>query len=384
MLCLCTLIMKNAHRYFMSVLIFIILALFVPGKKVWAQRIYANSQVSDMGCILVSCGSLSGAANPVTTASINAGTPSVLTAPLVVSSSFQTLNFSVAPPSLASNTPVTIKLKTTTVLNLASMISIQAVNGTTLVLPAISGSSLISLLNASDIVEYSYTPSATYTGIRVTTGGVVGLASSASIYYSFYIAPPTATSVVICAGQVATVSITNAQTNPQGSKYYYKWYTAATGGTLLKSSQDTFYSAALSSATDFYVAAVDSNAQTSYTSARRKITVTVNPFPTATVTTPTYICSGFGVLKINYSSTANNPDMYSLAWGSLAINAGFADVPYISLPASPINIAMPITATVATYDGVLLLKNANNCVNTYPFSLVVQNPPDPHATTTFQ
>ncbi len=379
-----TLIMKKRSLPCMLALIFMVLSFMWPGKIVWAQRIYANSQVSDMGCILISCGSLTGAANPVTTASINAGTPSVLTAPLVVSSSFQTLNFGVAPPMLASNTPVTIKVKTTTVLNLASMISIQAVNGTTLVAPATSGTNLIALLNASDIVEYTYTPSAAYTGTRVTTGGIVGLASSASIYYAFYIAPPTVSTQVICAGQTATVSITNPQTNLQGNKYYYQWYTAASGGTLVKNSQDTFLSAVLLSTTDYYVAAVDSNVQTAYSSARRKVTVSVNPFPSANIITPTYICQGAGVFKINYSNPVNSPDMYSVAWGNLATNEGFADLGYTSLSSSPLNIAMPVTAPVATYDGVLLLRNTNNCVNTYPFSLIVQHPPDPHATTTFQ
>lgn len=387
--------MSNLSTFFMKIsafprigtALFMFFVCFLDKNEVNAQRIYANSQVNDMGCIVILvpiCGSLTNPTYPVTTANINAGQPSVLTAPLAVSSSFQTLNFGTAPPLLASNTPVTIKLKTTSVLGLANMISIQAVNGTSLVTPATSGSSLISLLNASDIVEYSFLPSAAYTGVRVTTGGTLALASSASLYYAFYIAAPVTTAPTICEGQTATVSITNPQLNPQGTKYYYKWYTAATGGTLLKNSQDTFYSATLSASTDYYVVAVDSNALTSYSSARRKVTVTVNPFPTATVTTPTYVCHGLSAFKINYSNTTNNPDMYSIAWNTAATTAGFVNVSYTTLPSSPLNVPMPPTVPVNTYQGVFLLRNTNNCINSYPFSLIVQNPPDPHATTTFQ
>jgi hypothetical protein len=388
-------IMSNLCAFFMKIRViprvgmtlFMFFACFLAKNEVNAQRIYANSQVNDPGCIVVIvsiCGNISNPAYPVTTANINAGQPSIITAPLALSSAFQTLNFGTAPPLLASNTPVTIKLKTTSVLGLANMISIQAVNGTNLVTPATSGSSLISLLNASDIVEYSFVPSAAYSGVRVTTGGTLSLASGASLYYAFYIAPPVTTTPTICSGQTATISVTNPQLNPQGTKYYYKWYTAATGGTLLKNSQDTFYSAALSASTDYYVVAVDSNAQASYSSARRKVTVTVNPFPTATVTTPTYVCHGLSAFKINYSNTTNSPNMYSIAWNAAATTAGFADVSYTTLTASPLNIPMPPTAPVSSYQGVFLLRNTNNCINTYPFSLIVQNPPDPHATTTFQ
>lgn len=382
-----TVIVRKRHLQLLRWLFFVIAGLVSGIQIAQAQRIYANAQVKDLGCIVVVvsvCGSLVNETYPVTTANINAGQPSVLTAPLAVSSAFQTLNFGTAPPVLASNTPVTIKVKTTTVANLASMISVQAVNGTTLVNPAVSGSSLISLLNASDIVEYSFTPASAYSGVRVTTGGLLGLASSVSIYYAFYIAAPVATNPVICSGQTATVSITNPQTNPQGTKYYYKWYTAATGGTLLKNSQDTFYSASLSATTDYYVVAVDSNATTSYSSARKQVTVTVNPFPTATVTTPTYVCHGLNAFRLSYSNVANSPDMYSVVWNGAATTAGFNAVSYTTLTASPLNIPMPPAAPVASYQGIFMLKNANNCVNTYPFSLIIQNPPDPHATTTFQ
>jgi len=382
-----TLLLKTKRLRLPPAFVLVVFGLVFSVKNTCAQRVYANSQVSDLGCIVVVvqiCGNLTGPLNPVTAATIASGTPSVLTAPLALSSSFQTLNFGTSPPVLASNTPVTIKLKTTTVLSLANMISVQAVNGTTLVTPATSGSSLIGLLNASDIVEYSFIPSAAYTGVRVTTGGVLGLASGASIYYAFYIAPATTTTPTICSGQSATVSVTNPQLNPQGTKYYYKWYTAATGGTLLKNSQDTFYTSTPAATTDYYVVAVDSNAQTSYSSARRKVTVTVNPFPTATVTTPSYVCRGLSAFKLAYSNTTNSPSMYSIGWNTAATTAGFSNVGYTTLTASPINIPVPVNVALNTYSGIFYIRNANNCISTYPFSLIVQNPPDPHPTTTFQ
>lgn len=97
-------------------------------------------------------------------------------------------------------------------------------------------------------------------------------------------ATPAASNAAICAGQTATLEVTNPDTNLS-----YKWYDAATDGNLLTTG-DTYTTGTLSAGATYFVEAVTATGCASNT--RKAVTVNVTPLPAAPEADNVTICAG--------------------------------------------------------------------------------------------
>ena len=76
-----------------------------------------------------------------------------------------------------------------------------------------------------------------------------------------------------------------------------------------------------------------------------------------------------------YFSTSGSPVTYSISWGTVAIGAGFSNVSGDSLPATPIPVAVPFTATAGTYSGNLTVSNGTCTSVNYVINVVIGDTP---------
>ncbi len=100
--------------------------------------------------------------------------------------------------------------------------------------------------------------------------------------------------------------------------------------------------------------------------------------PSITVGANPSVCIGTATASLSYSSATGNPDQYSIAWGTSAINIGFASVTNATLPSGSINIPIPAAAAAnTTYTGQLTVRNSTGgCVsNTYNISVEIKERP---------
>lgn len=122
--------------------------------------------------------------------------------------------------------------------------------------------------------------------------------------------------------------------------------------------------------------------QTSCTNMQEK-EITVNALPTITLSTIPPVCEGDVEALLPYSATANGADRYSIAWDGSP--AGFLDVTDAALPATPITIVIPASASIGVYTGILTVSNSTTGCESqeYPFTLTL-NPTagKPHITIT--
>lgn len=352
------------------------------GNRVEAQRVYANTeQHSAKQTFIITLSEVTNPTNATDTPNFSNYTTLFTTlGALSLIEAWQNLQF---PSTPLASSPIIIKYGGS-----ASLISLLA--GTS-IQPTLSGSlvgspytqpTLQGLLTAgvTDAEIMLPAPNISYNGIRLKVSStLLGLALTAKYYYAFYIAAPLVSNQTICNNTTATLTITNPQAG-----YTYKWYNATMDTLLQNSTATSFTTPVLSAAKTYNAVAYESSGGTAFYSGNTSVTVNINPLPTVTTTTPIYVCHGLSVFPLSYSSPANNPNMYSITWNAAAILAGFSAVTYTTLTSTPLNIPKPIAAPVATYQGSFLIRNSNNCVSTYLFSLIVQDPPDPHATTTFQ
>jgi hypothetical protein len=350
--------------------------------KVEAQRVYANTeQHSAKQTLIITLSEVTNATNATDTPNFsNFSTLFTTLGALGLIEAWQNLQF---PSNPLTSSPIIIKYGGS-----ASLISLLA--GTS-IQPTLSGSlvgspytqpTLQSLLTAgvTDAEIMLPAPNISYNGIRLKVSStLLGAALTAKYYYAFYVVAPSVSNQTICSNTTATLTITNPQAG-----YTYKWYNAIMDTLLQSSTATSFTTPALSTAKTYNVVAYESSSGTAFYSGNTPVTVSINPLPTVTTTTPIYVCHGLSVFPLSYSGPVNNPNMYSITWSNAAVLAGFSPVSYTTLTSTPLSIPKPVAAPVATYQGNFLIKNSNNCVSTYPFSLIVQSPPDPHATTTFQ
>lgn len=86
------------------------------------------------------------------------------------------------------------------------------------------------------------------------------------------------------------------------------------------------------------------------------------------------INTGDGQVTITYSI----PSTYNIVWSGAAGTAGFVDVTNASVTSSPINIAVPGTASANTYSGTFTITNSNTACTSaaYPISLNINPIPD--------
>ncbi len=84
------------------------------------------------------------------------------------------------------------------------------------------------------------------------------------------------------------------------------------------------------------------------------VSVNITTQPTITLNTNSYVvCLGTSTLSMPYSYT--NATQYRIDWNGAANTGGFIDVPYTSIPESPI-LVENIPASLGTYSGVLYFK----------------------------
>jgi len=131
-----------------------------------------------------------------TYATLNSTTVNVLGASIGGESAIR-LNF---PSTLPANTPVTVKLGIGgDVLSALQTVQIQAINGNATssdasgneVGPLYAVGNLVSLLNADQQIEVSFTPSQQFTGVKISLGGGSGLLSAGvltqvDVYEAYY------------------------------------------------------------------------------------------------------------------------------------------------------------------------------------------------------
>ncbi|MCX6225417.1 MAG: hypothetical protein NTV01_11830, partial [Bacteroidia bacterium] len=167
---------------------------------------------------------------------------------------------------------------------------------------------------------------------------------------------------VICGSGTVTIHAT-------ASSGTVNWYAAQTGGTALASGND-FTTPNLSITTSYWVDATNNGCTTP---SRSEVKATVFPVPTITLGTNPSVCIGAGTASLAYSAITGGANQYSLDFDGTAEAAGFTDLVFTTLPASPILIAIPGGATARTYNANLTIKNnANSCSsNTYPISVTI-------------
>ena len=111
-------------------------------------------------------------------------------------------------------------------------------------------------------------------------------------------------------------------------------------------------------------------------------TYTVNALPTITLGSNPSVCysTSANTAPLSYSATTGGSNLtYSIAWGTTAQGANFQAVNNATLPATPINIAVPAGAAANTYTGTLTVSNGTCTSTSYPISVVVN--PTPTAVT---
>ncbi|MCX6307210.1 MAG: hypothetical protein NT040_19770, partial [Bacteroidetes bacterium] len=117
------------------------------------------------------------------------------------------------------------------------------------------------------------------------------------------------------------------------------------------------------------------NSTTGCISGAYAITVTVNPVPTISLGSNPSVCRGTTSANLTYTATTGSPDKYSIDYDATANTAGFTDVTYITLPASPIVLAIPGAAAAGTYNGTLTVKNSTTgCISSAYAITVMVNP----------
>jgi hypothetical protein len=151
-----------------------------------------------------------------------------------------------------------------------------------------------------------------------------------SIYasYTCYQAPPGVTGAEICSGNTATLGTSGAV-----SGNVYKWYNAASGGNLLKTSSDyldnTYTTPVLTSTTNYWVSILGSCEST-----RTQVTATIDPLPSASVSGQSNIncyAGSDGTITVT-ASGGTGPYQYSInngsTWQANPLFTGLAPGPY--------------------------------------------------------
>lgn len=109
--------------------------------------------------------------------------------------------------------------------------------------------------------------------------------------------------------------------------------------------------------------------------------IAICPTPVFSLGTPS-VCLGATSAALSYTATSgfSTPNQYSIDFDAAANAAGFADVPLTTLPASPINIPVPGTATATVYNATLTIQNACGVSATKDFTVSVNALPACSAT----
>jgi hypothetical protein len=193
------------------------------------------------------------------------------------------------------------------------------------------------------------------TGISVntaTTYTITATASGCSRTSSVEVNPralptgPTTTDSTQYGAVVPTASV--ASTSGANGSGTFKWYDAATGGTLLQTSTSTTFLTAVSATRTMYVAEVGTNG---CEGARTAITVTVNSSPPLVLSTlaPAAICPGVFTDTPVTITSSSLLDYNTFAWSPSTGVSGDATIGYTFNPTATTTYVLTATNTVTGY-----------------------------------
>jgi hypothetical protein len=249
----------------------------------------------------------------------------------------------------------------------------------------------LSSLTDADASKYSIiTGTSSFNSVVLTIDAAALLGGgNLRVYHAFYIAPPILSNPIICGGQ--SVNITNNQ-----SDYIYKWWSAATGGSVsYTGSSITPPTPATQTTYTYYVEANDG---TNFSSIRVPITITVNPLPLAPSTTSTTICSGTTAnLSVNSPNVNYTYKWYNSSSGGTSFNTGTSYLTtalttttdyyvesIITATGCPSTIRTKVTATINTVTGGTIAANQSICSGTTPLQITNQSDGTGNGTVTYQ
>ncbi len=174
----------------------------------------------------------------------------------------------------------------------------------------------------------------------------------------------TVTHGTVCGSGISTIHAT-------ASAGTINWYSDQVGGMLLGTGTN-FTTPTLSTPgkVSYWVAATSNGCTTT---TRSEVYVNVYALPTITLGANPSVCKGTTSASVSYSATGNGASQYSINFDATAESAGFIDVAFTNIPASPITITVPAEAAAGVYNAVLNVRNATNgCVSTaYPITVTV-------------
>jgi len=233
------------------------------------------------------------------------------------------------------------------------MLNISSSNiggGATLATTAYSWSNGTSVVGTTNPLVVNPTTTTTYTGTATLNGCPVTATTTVTV--NPLPTAPTATNSTQCGTQIPTASVadTNSFTTPT-----FKWYDAATGGTVVQSNVSTTYLSNIATTTTFYVAVV--NPTTGCESPRTAVTVSVStPDAISATASSTSICIGQSVTLTAANSASTPAQTYSYSWLSTA-NSGVATAQSgASITATP-TAAGTYIYTVTAVDGLCQTTN---------------------------
>ncbi|MEI8239359.1 MAG: T9SS type A sorting domain-containing protein [Actinomycetota bacterium] len=180
------------------------------------------------------------------------------------------------------------------------------------------GSSVVGTTNP---LAVTVNATSTYTCTATITNGCP---ITASVLVTALALPssPTASNSSQCGTTIPTASVAdpNGFTTPT-----FKWYDAASAGTLLQSSTSTTYTSNIAVTTTFYVSVI--NPTTNCESARSPVTVMVSTAPTLTITASQTVCNN-EIVELNITSTIADYDVYTWTPNTYLFTDAAATVAY--------------------------------------------------------
>jgi gliding motility-associated-like protein len=147
--------------------------------------------------------------------------------------------------------------------------------------------------------------------VQTTLSGCISARKAVTVTVNVVIPPPIANNTSTCSGSSASLAAT-------GGSGTYEWYSTPTGGTPLSSGQ-AYTTPVLTTTTTYYVQITTASG---CVSARKAVTVTVNPVPVQpTVSGTTTICSG-STASLTASAAAGTIQWYDAASGGNLLKSG--------------------------------------------------------------
>jgi large repetitive protein len=113
----------------------------------------------------------------------------------------------------------------------------------------------------------------------------------------------------------------------------------------------------------------------SCTAATDDITITIVTAPALALNASPVVCAGSTSANLGYSSVSGGANEFSITYDAAALAAGFTNVPFSSLPVSPIVLSVPGAAPSTTYNATIIVRNTlAGCTGTVQAFTVTVSP----------